>query len=106
MQRPGFADRKAFGLCRGSSVEVSSAQLYKDYVPKANRFSRQTFGRAVRQCRERLGLSQEHFAEKAGIHRTYVSSIELGKVSVGIEIANQLALALGRRLSDLVKEAE
>src|SRR5207244_5440387 len=35
---------------------------------------------------------------------TYVSSIELGKVSVGIEIANQLALALGRRLSDLVKE--
>ena len=60
----------------------------------------------MRQCRERLGLSQEDFAEKAGIHRTYVSSIELGKVSVGIEIANQLALALGKRLSDLVKEAE
>lgn len=51
-------------------------------------------------------MSQEDFAEKAGIHRTYVSSIELGKVSVGIEVANQLALALGRRLSDLVKEAE
>jgi transcriptional regulator with XRE-family HTH domain len=64
------------------------------------------FGRAVRQNREKLSLSQEDFAEKAGIHRTYVSSIELGKVSVGIEVANQLALALGRRLSDLVKEAE
>ena len=75
-------------------------------MSKANRFSRRTFGRAVRQLRERLGISQEDFAERAGIHRTYVSSIELGKVSVGIEIANQLALALGRRLSDLVKEAE
>lgn len=75
-------------------------------MSKANRFSRRTFGRAVRQLREKLGISQEDFAEKAGIHRTYVSSIELGKVSVGIEIANQLALALGRRLSDLVKEAE
>ena len=60
----------------------------------------------MRQLRERLGISQEDFAEKAAIHRTYVSSVELGKVSVGIEIANRLALALGRRLSDLVKEAE
>ena len=51
-------------------------------------------------------MSQEDFAEKAGIHRTYVSSIELGKVNVGIEIANHLALALGKRLSELVREAE
>ena len=75
-------------------------------MPKATRFSRRTFGQAVRQRREQIGLSQEEFAEKAGIHRTYVSSIELGKVSVGIEVANQLAFALGKRLSDLVKDAE
>ena len=75
-------------------------------MPKATRFSRQTFGRSVRQCREKLGLSQEDFAERAGIHRTYVSSIELGKVNVGIEVANQLALALGKRLSELVEQAE
>ena len=53
-----------------------------------------------------MGLSQEDFAEQAGIHRTYVSSIEPGKVSVGIEVANQLAVALGRRLSELVRDAE
>jgi transcriptional regulator with XRE-family HTH domain len=75
-------------------------------VPKATRFSRHTFGRTVRQSRERLDLSQEEFAEKAGIHRTYVSSIELGKVNVGIEVANELALALGKRLSELIREAE
>ena len=57
-------------------------------MAKATRFSRLTFGRVVRQERERLGLSQEKFAEQANIHRTYISSIELGKVGVGIEVAN------------------
>ena len=75
-------------------------------MPRATQFSRRTFGRAVRRARELVGLSQEDFAERAAIHRTYVSSIELGKVSVGIEVANQLAVALGKRLSELVKDAE
>ena len=56
--------------------------------------------------RERLGLSQEEFAERANVHRTYISSIELGKVSMGIEIAHALADALGMRLSELVHKAE
>jgi len=75
-------------------------------VAKATKFSARTFGRAVRSERVRRQLSQEDFAEKAGIHRTYVSSIELGKVSVGIEVANHLAIALGLRLSELVSLAE
>ena len=37
--------------------------------------------------REKLRLSQEDFAELANVHRTYVSSVELGKVNVGIEVA-------------------
>ncbi len=53
-----------------------------------------------------MGLSQEDFAERANVHRTYISSIELGKVSVGIEVANNLAAALGIRLSELVRHAE
>jgi transcriptional regulator with XRE-family HTH domain len=51
-------------------------------------------------------LSLEEFAERAGVHRTYISSIELGKVSVGIEVANEIARALVMKLSDLVKQAE
>ena len=75
-------------------------------MAKATKFSARTFGRAVREERLRLNLSQEDFAEKAGIHRTYVSSVELGKVSVGIEVANQLAIALELRLSELISRAE
>ena len=64
------------------------------------------FGKVVRERRLELGLSQEDFADKAGIHRTYVSSIELGKVQVSIRIADQLALALEKPLSKLWKDVE
>jgi transcriptional regulator with XRE-family HTH domain len=75
-------------------------------VAKTTRFSRLTFGGAIRRKRESLGLSQEDFAELANVHRTYISSVELGKVSVGIEIAHALACALGLKLSELVRRAE
>jgi transcriptional regulator with XRE-family HTH domain len=75
-------------------------------VPKTTRFSRLTLGQAIRRERERLGLSQEDFAERANVHRTYISCIERGKVSVGIEVAHALAMALGLRLSELVRRAE
>ena len=64
------------------------------------------FGKTVRSYREKSGISQEDFADKAGIHRTYVSSIELGKVQVSIVIAQKLAIALGVPLSKIWKDVE
>ena len=64
------------------------------------------FGTVVRQHRERKGLSQEAFADMAGIHRTYVSSIERGKVQVSIGIAPKLSLALESPLSRLWRDLE
>jgi transcriptional regulator with XRE-family HTH domain len=66
----------------------------------------EAFGRVVRRRRERLGLSQEEFADRAGIHRTYVSSIELGKVQVSIAIAQKLADTLDAPLSKIWQEIE
>lgn len=67
---------------------------------------RKEFGKAVRKRREELGLSQEKLAEIADIHRTYVSSIELGKVAVGIEVCHKIAKALKTPLSRIIREAE
>lgn len=53
-----------------------------------------------------MRLSQEDFADRVGIHRTYVSSIELGKVQVGIGIAYKLAKTLEIPLSKLFREIE
>ncbi|MDQ3566326.1 MAG: helix-turn-helix domain-containing protein [Chloroflexota bacterium] len=64
------------------------------------------FGKVVRQRRLRSGLSQEDLADRAGIHRTYVSAVELGKVRLGLAAAERLARGLGVSLSQVVKEAE
>lgn len=64
------------------------------------------FGAAIRRRRQKLGLSQEDFADQAGIHRTYISSIELGKVKISISVAQQLADALNTSLSRIWQEIE
>lgn len=66
----------------------------------------QVFGQAVRIRRRQLGLSQEELADRAGIHRTYVSAVELGKVRLGLAAAHRLATGLGTSLSELIKVAE
>ena len=63
-------------------------------------------GMAIRRRRYKMNLSQEDFANMANIHRTYVSSIELGKVDIGIGVAHKIASALNLPLSKLLKETE
>ena len=64
------------------------------------------FGLEVRRQREKLGLSQEEFAQKAKIHRTYVSSIELGKVDPSLSVAYKVAQALNMKLGQIIMNAE
>ena len=54
----------------------------------------QQFGLNVVYYRKKKRLSQTQLAEQVDIHRTYVSSIELGKVSVSFDILFKLAEAL------------
>jgi transcriptional regulator with XRE-family HTH domain len=55
---------------------------------------RVAFGRRVRAIRETDGLSQEQLAELAGLHRTYISSLERGQRNVGLDNIYALAQAL------------
>lgn len=45
---------------------------------------RALFGKKVRQFRKRLGLSQEEFAHRVGIDRTYIGGVERGERNVGL----------------------
>lgn len=53
------------------------------------------FGTNVKKYRTRLGLSQEAFAEKCGLHRTYISAIERFRRSIALENVQRIAEALG-----------
>lgn len=53
------------------------------------------FGTNVKKYRMRLGLSQEKFAEKCGLHRTYISDIECFRRSISLDNIQKLADALG-----------
>ena len=64
------------------------------------------FGRVVRAKREALGISQEDLADRAGLHRTYVSLIERGKRTASIATVEQLATALDVSMADLIGSTE
>jgi transcriptional regulator with XRE-family HTH domain len=59
------------------------------------------FGLRVKELRTAAGLSQEKLAEKADLHRTYISSIELGNRNVALENIERIALALDVNIQDL-----
>ena len=52
------------------------------------------FGDNLRKYRTKLGLSQEAFAEKCGLHRTYISAIECYRRSIALENVQRIADAL------------
>ncbi|MFQ9868316.1 MAG: helix-turn-helix domain-containing protein [Bilophila wadsworthia] len=53
------------------------------------------FGTNVKYYRQSIGLSQEAFAEKCGMHRTYISAIECFRRSISLENIQRIADALG-----------
>ncbi|UWZ37979.1 helix-turn-helix transcriptional regulator [Dactylosporangium roseum] len=63
-----------------------------------------SFGRRVRNLRQARGLSQEELAELAGVHRTYMSSLERGQRNVGLDNILAIAAALGVPAADLFAE--
>ena len=52
------------------------------------------FGDNLKKYRTQLGLSQEAFAEKCGLHRTYISAIECYRRSIALENIQRIADAL------------
>ena len=64
-----------------------------------------TFGEAVRLLRQKEGISQEDLADRAGLHRTYISLLERGLRNPSFTVITQLATALNTTPGDLVHAA-
>ncbi|MBX9722312.1 MAG: helix-turn-helix domain-containing protein [Candidatus Obscuribacterales bacterium] len=59
-------------------------------------------GKYIRQKRVALGMSQEDLADKAGLHRTYVSDVERGIRNLTIGACWLLAHGLGVQLNEMI----
>src|SRR3974390_1250386 len=67
---------------------------------------RKEFGAAVRAHRLRLGLSQENLAERAELHRTYVTDVERGAGNLSLEVIARVARALKISIGALFNTAK
>jgi transcriptional regulator with XRE-family HTH domain len=67
---------------------------------------RKLVGRNVRQYREKVGVSQEELAYRAGIDRTYVSGIERGIRNPTVLVLQDLASVLKVRPADLLADVD
>jgi transcriptional regulator with XRE-family HTH domain len=60
--------------------------------------------RRIKEERGRLGISQEVLAERTGLHRTYIGSVERGERNVSIDNVERIARGLGVQPQQLLSE--
>jgi transcriptional regulator with XRE-family HTH domain len=58
-------------------------------------------GQRIRALRTEQGYSQEAFADKCGVHRTFMGTIERGESNLSFQNILKVASTLGVTLSDL-----
>lgn len=63
-------------------------------------------GLKIKQLRNKIGISQEELAFRCDLHRTYISSVELGKRNVSIRNIEKIALALNVEIIELFKKSK
>ncbi|MCL2443230.1 MAG: helix-turn-helix transcriptional regulator [Treponema sp.] len=59
-----------------------------------------TFSNNVRKYRLELKISQEELAEIAGVHRTYIGSVERGERNITINVMEKICAAFKRPITD------
>lgn len=62
---------------------------------------RKRFGKRVKALREARGWSQEELADRAGLHRTYISAVERAVRNPTLTVIERIAKALELSMPDL-----
>lgn len=65
--------------------------------------ARTLFAKRLKEIRQSRGFSQELLADRAGLHRTYVGSVERAERNVSIDNMERIAEALEVDIADLLR---
>lgn len=72
------------------------------HAHRSTETARLRFARLLKGERLARGISQEALAELAGLHRTYVGSVERGERNIAVDNMEALAKALSLDISELL----
>ena len=61
------------------------------------------FGARVRELRLEINLSQEKFAAKCDLDRTYLGSVERGERNIALRNIEKIAKAFGKSITELME---
>lgn len=64
------------------------------------------FGLVSKELRNQIDLSQEKFALKIGMDRTFYASVESGKRNISLANIEKIAAGLGVTLTELFSQVE
>ncbi len=63
-------------------------------------------GAAIRKFREDLGITQDDFADKIEMHRSYYGEIERGKWNLTLRTITRVANGLGVKMWEIFRAAD
>jgi transcriptional regulator with XRE-family HTH domain len=63
-------------------------------------------GQRIRELRTKQGYSQEAFADKCGVHRTFMGTIERGESNLSFHNIVKVSITLGMTLAQLFSGLE
>lgn len=72
------------------------------HARRSHETARMRFARLLKAERVVRGISQEELADIAGLHRTYVGSVERGERNISVDNMEALANAMGLDISELL----
>ena len=73
---------------------------------KKDEVVQQALGQQIRKLREKKKWSQEDFAARSGLHRTFVGNIERGLKNATLLTLLMISQALGIKVSELLRGLE
>jgi transcriptional regulator with XRE-family HTH domain len=75
-------------------------------MPAKKSVANQTLGKAIRSAREYRGYTQEGFARKASIDRSYYGAIERGEFNLSVDTVLKIVAALEMTACELFGRAK
>jgi len=71
-----------------------------------SKFLIKALGQRIRELRTKQGYSQEAFADKCGVHRTFMGTVERGESNLSFQNIVRVSVTLGMSLAQLFSGLE